>query len=975
MLAKPLFVSLLLCAAAAGQSLTAGQYPNLNPFGQADMIVHAGAIPDEGDGVNKYSYVAMVSPGIVAFVYDGPDERIEYRVDLDESICRGQGGLACSNGMPNCYNPRNGLVRIHEVESGAIPVDRGGICYKDSCGVARVSQWMEDNGQTTITQLQLTGDSLIIDYDDDVSCAQTGCGNEGTHRRRHTYTILGKSLRLRIQDLRKNLDVNSNFCGTILGDSAGMNNIQQVEMVGTLAAPIYSFQDASNEQFFFGMVLDQFNSNASNWSLNAANYGQTWTTKNQYDADDTGQLSAPLDDTYSIIVTRFVTDAAVTTSRQASPYLNLLKGRAGVLLSGGVCPPQTACQGGTGQQGWFDGLISYEKHFQDLDDWGVEIAAYPFKFWSSHSYDGSYNLINPDPPAINNAGPEWYPAQDHAGMVAFGAAAAARGQLLGAYTSFNLMPNTAPATVVDCDGNAATIFDIQDAAHDQNNNPKLSVNPPGIPLMSPTRTGKHAKREYRCLKDDYDFGLVYLDISTYGSLSKGVDGEHLDQVAGSNRAKTLADGYREQKAWIEWAKGYTEGPLMGEGSVASGPSNQEWLWAGYCDSVQSAINTDGGAEAHKLCGSPSSPNPLAPTEFPVIPNFSVEVLSRLQANHGNGIYDRLFGPSDGPPFVTGTSCTPPSCTVPNQCGSPDSVVFPLAEEAMDRSRIYEITYAKIAYFETRGPIADSGNTVKQADMIKEYYMMRALQERYLSSPSSAILYEFGGSMQSFEDIYAVTQTTDSFRHPRIQMLYENGLVVFLNHGTTDWDLTPFGLAYDVPEDGFYAEDASGFVSFSAIPHSIAPNRIDYCNAPGEYECMDGRGVIGAWGNLDASPENRLLVDNLPLHKTIQEQAVDGSIVATAKAGAAPTLLRVEVRPATASLGITEQLGFEAVEVYSGGIFRDVTKRVGWSTTNKRATVNQAGVAEGRVVGSSQISVNAGATPVVNAKLTVLPGQM
>ena len=338
------------------------------------------------------------------------------------------------------------------------------------------------------------------------------------------------------------------------------------------------------------------------------------------------------------------------------------------------------------------------------------------------------------------------------------------------------------------------------------------------------------------------------------------------------------------------------GPIAGEGSIATDVSSRVWMWAGYCDSVQRVINSASGLSGGNLHPAGS---PLAPTNWPVIPEYEVRVMSRIQANHGNGYFDRFFGKSDGPGIVD------------MQTGFP---IIPLTEAALDKYRAYVLTYSKMTHFECNGPYNGLGNYLTFNGMLKSYYLCLALQKRYYEGAVAQIEYMYQGQLQTFESIVFQTETCDTFRHPQIKETFSNGVELYVNHSPSAWSITADGVAYVIPEDGFVAvQPGTGFIAFSAIPPSTGGQQIDYCYAPNEYEFFDGRGAISGYGNLDTAGVNHLKFLNF-VHNVTGTETVSGAI--TLSNGTPPTVVRVDIVPAQLTILARKRRGMKAIATYS-----------------------------------------------------------
>lgn len=857
----------------------------------------AAQIPDDDrltiSGEFMPGQVVVQKTGTVyALKYRGLTDGVEYQIDVADPGVHG------------------GLVKVYEKYSDSFPIATGGVIFRDYADHLYLPTTLVQ--YSTLTNEYIAGNSVVLEYTDTPHLS-------GVHHRRHTYTLTGKALSVTIEDTDHNTAYFSNYMGMYIGPTQGTENARVVQMQGTLVTPIILFQNGARH-WYLGATLDFFQSNASDWlmpdpmvlptGVDSINFSTN--TASRYYRNSAGQLSAPLKDTWTCAISQHVRDVFVEPTQPPSPYRELLEHRTVVLLA----EESTTWN-------------NYKTHLQQFKNWGMDdIAAYTFDYWTSSATDA---------PAPGNQGPDWYPARDPSSFTSLAATARAQGIPLAVYTAFATMPATAPSWV----------YDPSHIARKDTGAYKTSIQL-GTPLMATTAAGIHARREAQSLKQAYDLTAGYLDIQSYAAPSHGADGDHLDQTAGSPWARTMRDAFIAQKSWMRDMTDTFAGPLLGEGSIGTYTSNTEWLWAGYCDSVQRVINTGGFVDAaHQPLNDPDSP-----TLWPVIPEYELRVVAKTQCNHGNGFYARFFSRSD-------TGMTSQSTGLPN---------YPLSEAALDRYRLYEITYGKTSFFETNGQYNGLGNMLRFADMLKEYYMVRALQSRYLDSPVQTIKYMYQGALWNFDHIIAQTETTDTFRDPKIRMTYTNGLEVYVNHSTTNWVVTVGGVLYTIPQDGFVAYQPAApapFLAFSAIPPTTGGKRIDYCYAPGEYECFDGRGQVGSYGNINTGTVKRLEVQNFVRGLNVQE-LTDGSI--QVNNGAAPSVVSVDII-APANLVPTQRATAKAVAHYNNGAFRDVTTLVHWNSSNTGvATINDGGALIGVTPGQISLSTTAfqGVTPTAQS---------
>ncbi len=872
----------------------------------AGLAVLAAALPAQA--AESLVHLGSRAPGTVSVTRSGNvyalrftgDEVIEYRVDLDLPFAA------------------DGRVTVQELSSECSPMVNTSLGYRDAGDVPHSTGWLAQ--YATLTGQTMTADSVILDFTDDF----TPIG-EGVRHRRTTFTLTGKMLSVRFQDLDGSTSYRRNYMGVLQGTGQGFDASQVLKLMGGVSHPIVKFDAPGGTTYYTSNVLDIFNSNAADYfaTQTPANpppgttaLAYNYSTWGQYKPLSGGvSIGAPVDDTFRIVVTSKVQEAFLAPTQPASPYRELLANRM-VLLLNGV------------------DQANYPPYWEKLDLWGVDnVAAYVFLGWSAGAAD---------PPAPH-AGPDWWPPADPAGFAATLQGARAKGFLIGAYNTFGTLPPTAPAAVND----PAMI------ARDASGAPKVDYLF-GLPMIAVTACAVHAARESAHLRAA-GATLGYLDIQVNATPTRGADGDHVDQTAGSPWAKSLRRACQDQHAWLRGLQETYEGPLLGEGSHIASGSNFELLWAGFCDSVQRSLNVGTDIDPWTL------PNTrrgwaLTPTGWPVVPEIEWHVFSPLQVNHGNGFPERFFSPPDGPEFVTASG-----------------PIYPMTEAMLDRYRVYEITYGKAGYLQTTGNPNGVGNITYHADMLKEYHMTNALQARYTQAPPTSIEYLFAGTWNSFQRILEDIDSLEPFRNARIRLSFANGLEIYVNHGVLALDVNVGGVPYTIPEDGFVARQAStGFLAFSAVPPGTGGARIDYCIDPAAYEFFDGRGVVNAYGG-QSTPFAGVQFTSYSRGRTFRENTAT-HVIEQVGATVAPALLRVEVSPAAATLPVGARKGLKAFAVYANGARRDVTKLVNWSSTASAvARVNSGAAVTAVAVGAAGVTVSSfQGAPVVPALVTVTP---
>jgi hypothetical protein len=315
----------------------------------------------------------------------------------------------------------------------------------------------------------------------------------------------------------------------------------------------------------------------------------------------------------------------------------------------------------------------------------------------------------------------------------------------------------------------------------------------------------------------------------------------------------------------------------------------------------------------------------------VIPEYEYRVAARLQAHHGNGLFNRFFGPSDGPQVFDPVT------------GGP---VYPLTEQALDRNRVYQLTYGHAFFMQSNGPVPN--NYMLEIDMIREYYLGSALQRLYLESAVRSIEYRSGTAWRTFEERLAEAGTTDAFIDPQLRIEFENGLVMFLNHAagedTGGWVEAWDGDSFRLPEDGFLAYlPGTPFLAFSASVVADGEERFDYCRAPGRYEFFDGRGAVAGFGGLSTETTSGtiargLAVESLAANVRLLERP-NGQLLSE-PLGPEPEVVAIEVEPATLTVQPGRRVGMRAVARLSNGGVRDVTTLVEWRSSDPDVAVTE-----------------------------------
>jgi hypothetical protein len=132
----------------------------------------------------------------------------------------------------------------------------------------------------------------------------------------------------------------------------------------------------------------------------------------------------------------------------------------------------------------------------------------------------------------------------------------------------------------------------------------------------------------------------------------------------------------------------------------------------------------------------------------------------------------------------------------------------------------------------RGPAFPGGASVAA---VREYYLLRALQELSLSAPVREIRYRDGEELLELRD--ALRRGLD-LSQAQLRIEYGGGLTVWVNRSEHErWQLQADDKQWDLPPYGFLASAPSQeFLAYSAL---ISGQRADFCRSTG-YTFLDAR---------------------------------------------------------------------------------------------------------------------------------------
>jgi hypothetical protein len=273
--------------------------------------------------------------------------------------------------------------------------------------------------------------------------------------------------------------------------------------------------------------------------------------------------------------------------------------------------------------------------------------------------------------------------------------------------------------------------------------------------------------------------------------------DQLHQIDLSGRAgsRTITAAIQHGQALCRYLRDLHQGPLIGEGG--EGPGRFDTFYAGVVDSFERPLEGRAGG--------------------PVIPDFELHRVQPVMAGHGVGFYGRFFNEIHG-----------------------QAPIDP-ARVSWDLYRATEIAFAHAGFLSTAqvpppalGPWTPMGS---MREAFTEYFLMRGVQERLMTTPVRRIAYHHAGQ---FLDLAAALRAGMDLSQAQLRIEYERGLTVFVNrHARQEWTVRWEGMHYALPPSGWLVGEGRDFLAYSAL---IAGNRADAVRSP-EYLFLNVRSDV------------------------------------------------------------------------------------------------------------------------------------
>lgn len=247
----------------------------------------------------------------------------------------------------------------------------------------------------------------------------------------------------------------------------------------------------------------------------------------------------------------------------------------------------------------------------------------------------------------------------------------------------------------------------------------------------------------------------------------------VDLDAQNALSQTIDDAVGRAKQLAQFARSVYEGPVLGQGG--EGPGRFDTYYAGYVDGVERRI--EGGQAA------------------PVIPDYELREVKPRMANYGMGLYGRFF------PLRSGHATIDPN------------------EVNWDCYRATQIAYGHAGFLSTGSLPVDPQvkwtpcGRLDQA--FTEYFMLRALQEQYLTAPVREVAY---WTADGWLDLGQALMHRLDLTNAQLRIEYENGLTVWVNrHPRAEWSVRAGGDTYLLPPNGWLGWNAEPrLLTYSAL---------------------------------------------------------------------------------------------------------------------------------------------------------------
>jgi hypothetical protein len=270
------------------------------------------------------------------------------------------------------------------------------------------------------------------------------------------------------------------------------------------------------------------------------------------------------------------------------------------------------------------------------------------------------------------------------------------------------------------------LYDANDVALEADGKPMKAWFNGGTGIQSfavkPTAIMKYARMQSPEIHRRYGTNAAYLDVHTCVP-----PWFHVDHRAGEAGAATFAAVFKAHAELFAFERRTHEGPLFGEG-------NHQFYWAGLCDGCEAQV--DGGENA------------------PWLLDFDLLKVHPRMVNHGMGYLERWLASGYG----AGWHANVPSTL------------------DLDKYRAMELAFGH------------AGFVAQQVwhhlpYVLREYYLVTPIQQRYVTAKPRTILYDVGGKLLPASAALAAGPLSN-----HVYVEYDSGLKLWCNGSDGDWVL-------------------------------------------------------------------------------------------------------------------------------------------------------------------------------------------
>jgi len=742
-------------------------------------------------------------PGSTSTTFDAVGNRYLFRHQTGPDVTEYEIPL-------NLTAVQRGVIEIRETQSGYWPVRQGGFTYKQGGNPTVLGPSVFQNlGTHTLTGHGITGGTVWMEFQDVMPV--TGGGNV-TLRRRHEYTLVGRSLQVHARSLQAVETVENTYAGFVLG-------IVQTPS-GTSRQPIrIPYMDQIgvtllNNQLFVSTFIDLFRSSAQTHSpasfnpINGTNFQYTEIMAKEALSDGT---TVPINETGWVTLSSTVRDCFVDSSAGRSPQADAFKDLIGIAFSGEATTTDAYARDRANVErlvGWgFQDVLAWKVHWMNFgqnrratthvpanpnggtdSQFFFAIRSMVINGWRAALYTDFFSL---DQAQGFDNNPQYSETPGNEKNFGDGVKLANNAYRLGFGIAIDLL------------NQSAGLYNTR--------------------LLSPKRSILHFEREGEEMVSRYLVNANYFDVmtiappdlvNTAGNQNKGV----ISQDARSVNDRTVGEAINSYKNLFRRASEIVDGPVVSEGSFFDPKLRFDTYYMGYVDGIWRTLATGGPPVDPQFAGSNAA----------IIPDFEINVVRpKMPGLFGMGQYTRFF-PQD-----------------------PIGVGFPISDEAVDELRATQMSYGHNGYLMTVSADQNGLDFLTWAQQIKEYYTMRGLHDEMNAATGAVVSYRAGAFGSPWGNLDTkLKQGGFDFTKPVIRTQWDNGLLMIMNNSS---DLI-IELGFIIPPNGwFILNPFTGYVNVN-IWHPFTYTPVQFTQTV-DYVMADGGGIdnffpiIGFTSNL------------------------------------------------------------------------------------------------------------------------------